>query len=281
VTPYRFTGQREESTIGLYFYNARWYDPLLGRFTQADTIVPEPGNPQALNRYSYVLNSPVRYTDPSGHMHPEDNRPYFPPKNEPFDPPVPGDYAYNYAESWVTGVQGIGGNFFLGTGQETQYYYPDNSLTHDVMCDPLLESVRLQWAKKGYPLPFVVENVTIDVRDRKVPFLVRLVLGADVYVIEHLELLLTTFHLGSRTPEGPIDVVGATVGSFDRVTIYEAPEGWVRFEVYSKTTTTSFLRIPGTDIGPPEYSRSWLGPGGTTHQYFMWWERQPDPRSGR
>jgi len=66
-TPYRYTGQRWESAIGLYFYNARWYDAALGRFIQPDTIVPEPGNPQALNRYSYVLNNPVKYTDPSGH----------------------------------------------------------------------------------------------------------------------------------------------------------------------------------------------------------------------
>jgi RHS repeat-associated protein/uncharacterized repeat protein (TIGR01451 family) len=67
-TTWRFTGQREDATIGLYFYNARYLDPQLGRFTQADTIVPEPGNPQALNRYAYVLNNPVRYTDPTGHV---------------------------------------------------------------------------------------------------------------------------------------------------------------------------------------------------------------------
>jgi RHS repeat-associated protein len=67
VTPYRFTGQREEGTIGLYFYSARWYDAVLGRFTQPDTIVPEPGNPQSLNRYAYTLNNPVKYTDPTGH----------------------------------------------------------------------------------------------------------------------------------------------------------------------------------------------------------------------
>ena len=65
-TTWRFTGQREDATIGLYFYNARYYDPLLGRFTQPDTIVPNPGDPQALNRYSYTLNNPVRYTDPTG-----------------------------------------------------------------------------------------------------------------------------------------------------------------------------------------------------------------------
>jgi len=64
---YRFTGQREEATTGLYFYNARYYDPALGRFAQPDTLVPDPGNPQALNRYTYVTNNPLKYTDPTGH----------------------------------------------------------------------------------------------------------------------------------------------------------------------------------------------------------------------
>ena len=66
-TSYRFTGQRSEVDLGLYFYNARWYDPALGRFVSADTIVPEPGNPQALSRYAYSLSNPLKYTDPSGH----------------------------------------------------------------------------------------------------------------------------------------------------------------------------------------------------------------------
>ncbi len=66
-TSYQFTGQRNDSSIGLYFYNARYYDPALGRFLSADTIIPSPGNPQSLNRYSYVLNSPLKYIDPTGH----------------------------------------------------------------------------------------------------------------------------------------------------------------------------------------------------------------------
>ena len=37
---------------------------------QPDSIVPNPGNPQDLNRYSYVRNNPVRYTDPTGHYIP-------------------------------------------------------------------------------------------------------------------------------------------------------------------------------------------------------------------
>jgi RHS repeat-associated protein len=66
-TDRRFTGQIEDATIGLYFYNARYYDPALGRFVQADTIVPNPSDPQSLNRYSYCFGNPVKYTDPSGH----------------------------------------------------------------------------------------------------------------------------------------------------------------------------------------------------------------------
>ncbi len=66
-TDRRFTGQRWEATLGLYDYRARFYDPALGRFLQPDPIVPEPGNPQALNRYAYVNNNPLRYTDPSGY----------------------------------------------------------------------------------------------------------------------------------------------------------------------------------------------------------------------
>ncbi len=47
---------------------ARYYHPRLGRFVSADTIVPAPQNPQALNRFAYVLGNPLRYTDPTGHL---------------------------------------------------------------------------------------------------------------------------------------------------------------------------------------------------------------------
>ena len=49
------------------YYGARFYDGALGRFISPDTIVPEPGDPQALNRYSYVGNRPTMLVDPSGH----------------------------------------------------------------------------------------------------------------------------------------------------------------------------------------------------------------------
>jgi RHS repeat-associated protein len=68
ATPYRYTGQREEASFGLYYYNARWYDPVLGRFIQADTIVPQPANGQSWNRYTYAANNPLRYCDPTGRV---------------------------------------------------------------------------------------------------------------------------------------------------------------------------------------------------------------------
>jgi RHS repeat-associated protein len=62
-----FTGQRLDQS-GLYYYGARYYDAMIGRFISPDTIVPNPANPQTLNRYSYCLNNPLRYIDPSGHV---------------------------------------------------------------------------------------------------------------------------------------------------------------------------------------------------------------------
>ena len=46
--------------------NGRIYDPTLGRFLQADPHIQAPMNSQNYNRYSYVLNNPLSYTDPSG-----------------------------------------------------------------------------------------------------------------------------------------------------------------------------------------------------------------------
>jgi RHS repeat-associated protein len=66
-TNFKFTGQRYEAGLGLYFYGARWYDGLLGRFIQADTLIPIQQGVQAWDRFAYVNNNPVKYTDPSGH----------------------------------------------------------------------------------------------------------------------------------------------------------------------------------------------------------------------
>jgi RHS repeat-associated protein len=61
-----YTGHESLDRLGLVHMNARLYDPLLGRHTSADPTVPDPGNAQAFNRYSYVLNNALAFTDPTG-----------------------------------------------------------------------------------------------------------------------------------------------------------------------------------------------------------------------
>ena len=57
---------KQNDYIKLTYMNARWYDSSIGRFISGDTIVPDPTNPQSFNRYSYVSNSPINFTDPTG-----------------------------------------------------------------------------------------------------------------------------------------------------------------------------------------------------------------------
>ena len=66
-TDHRFTGQKLDNT-GLYYYNARYYDPEIGQFISPDTLVPDPTNVFAYNRYMYVAGNPMRLTDSSGHV---------------------------------------------------------------------------------------------------------------------------------------------------------------------------------------------------------------------
>ncbi|PJZ51235.1 RHS repeat-associated core domain-containing protein [Leptospira adleri] len=64
---YKYTGQIEDKESGLYFYKARYYEPTLGRFLQADSQVM-PNAVNGLNRYMYVDGNPAKFRDPSGHV---------------------------------------------------------------------------------------------------------------------------------------------------------------------------------------------------------------------
>src|SRR5216684_1027239 len=60
-----FTGQYNDSLTGLDYYNARYYDPMVGVFLAADTVQ---GNPQGMNPYAYVGGNPETKNDPTGNM---------------------------------------------------------------------------------------------------------------------------------------------------------------------------------------------------------------------
>jgi RHS repeat-associated protein len=78
LTDQGYTGHKHNNLgstaddLGLIFMQARYYLPSAGRFISADTIVPDPTNPQQFNRYTYVLNNPLRFTDPTGHCAQDD-----------------------------------------------------------------------------------------------------------------------------------------------------------------------------------------------------------------
>jgi len=61
-----YTGHEHLDEQGLVHMNARLYDPVLARFLSPDPLIQSPHDLQNYNQYSYVLNSPLRYTDPSG-----------------------------------------------------------------------------------------------------------------------------------------------------------------------------------------------------------------------
>ena len=67
-TDYGFTGQHSDSTSGLDYYNARYYDPATGQFSSADSVLQGGGfDILGLSRYAYVEGNPTSRTDPSGH----------------------------------------------------------------------------------------------------------------------------------------------------------------------------------------------------------------------
>jgi RHS repeat-associated protein len=61
-----YTGHEHLDEFGLIDMNGRMYDPVLGRFLSPDPFVQMPDFSQNFNRYSYCLNNPLRYSDPSG-----------------------------------------------------------------------------------------------------------------------------------------------------------------------------------------------------------------------
>lgn len=115
---WRYTGQRQDDSTGLYYYNARYYDPTLGRFLTPDTIVQSPYDPQFLNRYTYCRNNPINLVDPTGHRTDEHGNPIAIPlywrnadwMNPP--PPTPAPTPSNYSS--MGGDEGFGFSYGLG-----------------------------------------------------------------------------------------------------------------------------------------------------------------------
>lgn len=64
---FSFTGKEQDEITGEYDFDARMYNPMWGRFTTPDTLLPHLYDPQQLNRFSYARNNPYKFIDPDGH----------------------------------------------------------------------------------------------------------------------------------------------------------------------------------------------------------------------
>ena len=64
----QFTLKERDRETGLDYFLARYYSSTQGRFTSADSFAGSRFDPQSLNRYAYVQNNPLAFTDPTGHM---------------------------------------------------------------------------------------------------------------------------------------------------------------------------------------------------------------------
>jgi RHS repeat-associated protein len=116
----QFTGQVKDDETGLYYYGSpgsygRYYDPELGRFIQADTLIPDLSNPQSYNRYSYAMNSPLVYTDPTGHYGVSDWW-----RDTEAGAGIVGGWVGGAAHSAGQGIE----HFFIG---DTSYHWDPNS----------------------------------------------------------------------------------------------------------------------------------------------------------
>jgi RHS repeat-associated protein len=68
-TTFGFTGERADAVSGLDYYGSRYYDPVAGQFTTADSVLPGNGfDLWGLSRYAYVEGNPENRTDPTGHI---------------------------------------------------------------------------------------------------------------------------------------------------------------------------------------------------------------------
>jgi len=63
---HKYTGKEYDAETGLYYYGARYYDPVIGRFLSVDPAGGKSEMPQTWNRYIYTLNNPYKYVDPDG-----------------------------------------------------------------------------------------------------------------------------------------------------------------------------------------------------------------------
>jgi len=281
--PYQYTGEAWDAEVELLYLRARYYQPETGRFITKDPWRGDMREPGSLHRYCYVRENPVNGTDPAGLEGPG---PYFSELHQDEEP------EYSPYESLGLAV-GLGVyDWFLEMGDPLQTFGPEHSLTQDIRFSPSLARFREAWTQEAnvrggvYPVPWHWREdrpwkwwYKGPLRQGADPGLhTRMLWGMLAYALEHVQLGMCVYGFGSDQPEGGIDPAGATLGSFNRISVYDAGGAMVKIEVYNVMGWASFTRVPGTGYHPlRNRPRSKMGPGGTVYQWFYWYEQSPGP----
>ncbi len=269
VTPTgrRFTGQLEDSYIKLYQMGARWYDSDLGRWISPDSIVPQAGNPQDLNRYSYTRNNPLKYTDPSGHRPcndtDENGRCIPEPPILPPPPPIPpSPLGGDPATPWKVGVE-----WLTGLGERHHEFRDGDPFTELLQTHKHIEEVRAK----------IVSRVrSRDYRRGRADYNLSGLQGVPKYFQDYSNLL-TLGHTGNLA----VTYLGTYgleyfIVSVDR----DAGTAEVLFHVWNESTFASATRPPvvgytpfwNNHVAPLVNNLTSSGPMSRVTQSFWWQE---------
>jgi len=252
-TDYRYTGQREEEEIGLYFYKARFYDPALARFVQPDTLVPDPGNAQAWDRYAYVENNPIRYTDPSGNyiFEEEPDDPFFAPAHSEINP------ATRYITAGVSESQAklIFVDKMSDPGQNiaTKYGFGSSNTLDGEGYHPGVDFYSVLNVALGSSILSVLSGKVVEVtKNRDMDFGLHVVIEHNIYWIKLFSVYAHLDH--TSVIEGKVIQMGDIVGGMGNTPF---PEGDVHLHFEVRTTNNVELDNFGNYITLARYSESY------------------------
>jgi hypothetical protein len=137
--------------------NGRVYDPWLGRFLSPDPFVQSPSYSQSYNRYSYCLNNPLRYTDPSGYTYKPDDWDKQP--TGPiffFYPGIMGPIGPGSGYHWSDPLRSEYGNFMLMNEQTFTGFY-DQDTYNDIFNNVASGSINVTYT--GQAAQSLYENI--------------------------------------------------------------------------------------------------------------------------
>ncbi len=148
-----YTGHEQLDHFGLVHMNGRIYDAEIGRFLSPDPLISRPGNSQDYNRYTYALNNPHLYTDPSGYSEiyagtlPPETVVALPPPKFPsvFNPPPTGPWANGSSWEGLGPLSVAGGQGFnSGLGHSMNYY----GISNAAMAWAMLQQAQTEQARQ-------------------------------------------------------------------------------------------------------------------------------------